>query len=79
MSRPLYEITASNLKWAYKKLKNYVYYYNSSCYLKDKIIQFEKNYNSMYFEELSNELSQTKTFDDLYLKYYLADLYLKDN
>ena len=35
------EVNAENLKLAYKKLKSYVYYYNSSNFLKKKIIEFE--------------------------------------
>ena len=35
------EVNVENLKLAYKKLKSYVYYYNSSNFLKKKIIEFE--------------------------------------
>ena len=52
----MYEINAENLKWAYKKLKHYIYYYRTSSYLKDKIIEFEENYNDNTFTEMSDRL-----------------------
>lgn len=38
----MYQINEKNLKYAYSKLKKYAYYFNSSNYLKDKIIAFEE-------------------------------------
>ena len=52
----MYEINAENLKWAYKKLKHYIYFYRTSSYLKDKIIEFEDNYNDNTFLDMSNSL-----------------------
>ena len=49
-------IDANSLKWAYKKLKNYVYYSSPASYLKDKIIQFEENYDENTFENMAQEL-----------------------
>lgn len=53
----MFDITCENLKWAYKKLKKYFYYYNSSNYLKDKILKFENELNNNTFEKLSKELN----------------------
>lgn len=38
----MYQINEENLKYAYGKLKKYIYYYNSSNYLKNRIINIEK-------------------------------------
>lgn len=59
----MYEINAENLKWAYKKLKHYIYFYRSSSYLKDKIIEFEDNYNDSTFTEMSNSLIELSNND----------------
>ena len=53
----MFEITAETLKWAYKKLKNYVYYASPASYLKDKIAQFEACYNEKSFEEIAENLN----------------------
>lgn len=56
-------ITDKNLKWAYKKLKYYIYYYKSFNYLKDKIYEFEEKYENdiegftNYFKELERKLN----------------------
>lgn len=49
-------INANSLKWAYKKLKNYIYYASPASYLKDKIVQFEKKINSNTFDDMEKEL-----------------------
>lgn len=49
-------INANSLKWAYKKLKNYVYYSSPASYLKDKIIDFENNYDEDTFSNMAQEL-----------------------
>ena len=54
----LYEITANNLYWAYKKLKNYAYYYKSNSYLKMKIVDFEENYNESTFKRMAERLKE---------------------
>lgn len=58
----VYDITGENLKWAYLKLKNYIYYYHSSSYLKNKIIEFEDNFiiddPKDYFDALAIELNE---------------------
>ena len=59
----MYEINSENLKWAYKKLKHYFYYYKTSSYLKDKIISFERNYTENTFEELANKLNNLSKID----------------
>lgn len=41
----MYRIDESNLRFAYSKLKKYVYYCSSSNYLKDKLIEFENKLN----------------------------------
>ena len=53
----MYEINAENLKWAYKKLKHYIYYYRSSSYLKEAIVEFEESYNENTFIEMANKLT----------------------
>lgn len=56
----MYSINAKNLKFAYLKLKRYVYYYSSSNYLKNKLIKFEEKlkHNENIFEEYSKELNR---------------------
>ena len=56
-----YEITGANLQYAYRKLKNHYYYYQSSNFLKKELLQFEDNWNdeqsyNKYFETLAKEL-----------------------
>lgn len=51
-------INAISMKWAYRKLKNYIYYASPASYLKDKIMQFEDNYNDNSFEDMANELQR---------------------
>ena len=53
------EITADNLKIAYKKLKSYIYYYSSSNYLKEKLFKFESWKN---IEEYNNKFFSIETF-----------------
>lgn len=66
----VYDITGENLRWAYMKLKNYIYYYHSSSYLKNKIIEFESNfiidYPIDYFNRLANDLNKLAE-DDFYM------------
>ena len=52
------EINEDNLKWAFKKLKTYAYYSNSSNYLYDKILEIEHEYEEdpNIFKEYSNAL-----------------------
>lgn len=65
------EITAENLKYAYKKLKYYVYYYKSLNYLKKTIYDFEQKYENDikgftdYFENLEVELNNIKNNTNL--------------
>lgn len=54
----MFDITAETLKWAYKKLKNYIYYSSPASYLKDKIVQFEENYNENSFDEMAKNLNR---------------------
>ena len=55
----MYQINEESLKYAYTKLKKYVYYYNSSNYLKDKLIKFEDDLktNDNLFQEYAEELN----------------------
>lgn len=53
----MFDITPKTLKWAYKKLKNYIYYSSPSSYLKDKIINFESNYNENSFDDMAENLN----------------------
>lgn len=53
----MYSIDANSLKWAYQKLKSYIYYSLPASYLKDKMIEFEKNYNANSFVEMANDLN----------------------
>ena len=78
------EINADNLKWAFKKLKTYYFYYHSSNYLKEKIINFEKklNDNKTSFESIANNLkcfleNPMNRFSDYYNYGYL--IYPKRN
>ncbi len=71
------EITPENLRWAYSKLKNYYYYYNSSTYLKDKIMDFESDLQENTFDMLSKRLNNIATLnffmlanEDIYFKAY---------
>lgn len=65
------KITEENLKWAYKKLKYYIYYYKSLNYLKDKIYDFEKKYDgnmqgfSDFFKQTSAEFNALNPEDNL--------------
>ena len=59
----MYAINSKNLKCAYKKLKHYFYYYKTSSYLKDKIVDFEKNYTENTFEELAKKLNDLSRID----------------
>lgn len=69
------EINAENLKIAYKKLKSYVYYYNSSNFLKKKIIEFE-SWNSKEGMDLKfNTLAKTLMSEIEYLKNYHDSLF----
>ena len=56
----MYEINEENIKFAYQKLKRYVYYYNSSNYLKDKIIAVEDELKKKknIFKEYANILKE---------------------
>ena len=54
----MFDITAETLKWAYKKLKNYIYYSSPASYLKDKIVYFEENYNENSFDEMAKNLNR---------------------
>ncbi len=56
----MYRIDESNLRFAYSKLKKYVYYYSSSNYLKDKLIEFENKLNQgeNLFEKYSIKLNE---------------------
>lgn len=54
----MFDITAETLKWAYKKLKNHIYYSSPASYLKDKIVQFEENYNENSFDEMAKNLNR---------------------
>ena len=71
------KITEENLKWAYKKLKYYIYYYKSLNYLKDKIYDFEQKYEndlkgfSDFFKETAAEFNNLKSTDNLNSKYRL--------
>lgn len=55
----MYNITEENLKWAYKKLKSYVYYNSSPSYLKKKVFDFEKalSNNKISFKQLLENLN----------------------
>lgn len=65
------EINAETLKYAYKKLKYYIYYYKSLNYLKDIIYKFEDEFSNDidkfndYFEKLSFEFNSIKSNDNL--------------
>ena len=54
----MYEINAENLKWAFYKLKSYFYYYNSSLYMKDKILEIDNKFkqNPLLFDEIAFDL-----------------------
>ena len=54
----MFEINEENLKYAYQKYKNYAYYYNSSIFYKQKVIEFEKNYNENTFSLMARELKE---------------------
>lgn len=73
------EINPYNLKWAFKKLKTYYFYYHSSNYLKTKIINFEKALmdKKISFESISNDLkifleNPFNRFSDYYHYGYLV-------
>lgn len=57
----MFDITAETLKWAYKKLKNYIYYSSPASYLKDKIVRFEENYDENSFYEMAKNLNRILT------------------
>ena len=38
-----YEVTFENLKWAFIKLKSHYYYNNDPLFMKEKIVNYEKN------------------------------------
>lgn len=50
------EINANSLKWAYQKLKNYIYYTSPASYLKDRIINFEESLKEDTFVEMADDL-----------------------
>ena len=50
------EVNANSLKWAYQKLKNYIYYTSPASYLKDKIINFEKSLQTDTFAKMTGQL-----------------------
>lgn len=56
----MYQINEENLKYAYGKLKKYIYYFNSSNYLKEKIINLEETIktNPNIFKEYSDTLNK---------------------
>lgn len=62
------EINTDNLKLAYKKLKSYIYYYNSSNFLKDKILEFEDWNSRLGMETKFNNLANSLLNDIEYLK-----------
>ncbi|MCQ2799792.1 MAG: hypothetical protein MJ228_03395 [Bacilli bacterium] len=58
-----YEITRENLQFAYKKLKNYMYHYSSSNYLKKKMLSFESKWKNEkeydeYFDYIARSLER---------------------
>ena len=59
----MYEINSENLKWAFKKLKRYIYYYNSSNYLKKRIIDFQNKFNHNTFEKMAENLVNLSKVD----------------
>lgn len=71
----MYQINEKNLKYAYSKLKKYAYYFNSSNYLKDKIIAFEDEIktNPQIFDDYSKKLNSLSLINFNMLKDYSID------
>ena len=85
----MYEINERTIRFAYLKLKNYVYYYSSSNYLKEKLMKFEDDLKSepTLFKKYANELNQLaeKEYDMLdgykfdYIAYPKKDSFVANN
>ena len=74
----MYCINETNLKFAYSKLKRYVYYYSSSNYLKDKIMKFEDELikNGNLFKKYADELTHIGSLKYDCLRNYSVDYVL---
>lgn len=71
----MYQINEENLKYAYGKFKKYIYYFNSSNYLKDKIIYLEEiiKINPNIFKEYADTLNSLSLINYNMLNGYSID------